>query len=848
MNTNSEEISLHENNDQNSIDQSLYGDDDSLLPASTADGGASINENDTEENKSLSSIQIIYSNDQFSNTSKQDNLVYEEYMLACQHGNVDKVRELIESNAIDYKNDVDPEKDDNISGLHWACINNRLTVVKYLLSLPDYEVDRVTNDVSKTTPLHWAVKYGHLYIFKELIQKGADVNAVDSQGFNILQLATLSSNILNIIYVLAHYGDKIDVNYQNNDGRTALMLACYQGDALTVNALLKLADTENQLQLGLKDNDGFNCLNWAIVKGNSEVLRLIINKLGSSIKSYLYETVLKDGAQKDCFVMAKEMDTERSLKSALQKNGYMYNGDTIFSTTIIGKFFELNHPPKDLAFQFQAMYFILPFLQMGLINKLSDCYNVFVHTLIIQPLLIGLFGLLYIHVVIPMTITNCGVTWQERLKKALSSSYLLSGILWSTIVWGIYFHITRILYFTLAELGFFYFLRSVVFIYFLLPTLLYRLMFKIDPGYIQEDAPEDRLKTLKNDINILMSRNQFNLRHFDIDAFKPVVLRSRFLQRGQKVVHKLDHYCIWIFKEVGLNNHKFFIYFVIVLLYSISLILEGSYEYFDYLEDAYKYKDCFLLGDDKLCAAYREDRFMLYSVSFMVFQGIWVFWLLLTQLFAISKGFTSNEFEIMNKTFLKHSKNNFDNEFSEIVEEIESLPDNDYSLTRFEYGQFESSPRDYYRRSEIYKGDKNFQVDKLINRNRILFFQKIKLFRSKLLTKNKYLRDVLVKSSMIGVIQYLAIVYYSYNGTVTFLSPFDYGVVQNFKDFFLNTDTTAPIWERLVYENLTPLEGLLNSRVVDYNTLVEYNIDEIDNDGRFIVQKDDKDLLQEAYV
>lgn len=848
MNTNSEEISLYENNDQNSIGQSLYGDDDSLLPASTADDSVSFNANNTEENKSLSSIQIIYSNDQFSNISKQSSSMHDEYMIACQQGNIDKVKELIESKAIDYKHDVDPEKDNNISGLHWACINNRLTVVKYLLSLPGYEVDRVTNDVSKTTPLHWAVKYGHLYIFKELIQKGADLNAVDSQGFNILQLATLSSNILNIIYVLAHYGDKIDVNYQNNEGRTALMLACYQGDALTVNALLKLADTENQLQLGLRDNDGFNCLNWAIVKGNSEVLRLIIKKLGSSIKSYLYETVLRDGAQKDCFVMAKEMDTERSLKAALKKNGYMYNGDTIFSTTIIGKFFELNHPPKDLSFQFQAMYFILPFLQMGLINKLSDSYNFFVHALLVQPFLIGFFGLVYIHVVIPMTITDCGITWQERVRKALSSSYLLSGILWSTIIWGIYFHITRILYFSFSELGFLYLFRSVLFIYFLLPMLLYKLMFNIDPGYIYEDAPEDRLEKLKNDIGTLMDRNQFNLRHFDIDSFKPVVLRSRFLQRSQKVVNKLDHYCIWIFKEVGLNNHKFFIYFVIALLYAISLILEGSYEYFDYLEDAYKYEDCFLLGDDKLCAAYREDRFMLYSVSFMAFQGIWVFWLLLTQLFVISKGFTSNEFEMMSKAFMKHSKNNVGNEFSEIVDEIESLPDSDYSLTRFEYGQFESSPRDFYKRSDIYQRDKNFQVDKLINRNRILFFQKISLFRNKLLTKNKYLGKFLVRSSFIGVFQYLAIVYYSYNGTVTFLSPFDYGVVQNFKDFFLNTDTAAPTWERLIHENLNPSDGLLNDRVVDYNKLIEYNIDVIDNDKRFIVKDDDKDLLQEAYV
>ena len=846
-----ETTSLGDKNDQKSLNNSIYGDDDSLLPTSTVGDVVSLTDNHSEENKSLSSIQIIYSNEQESNLSAPDTSVYEEYTVACQQGDVKKVRELIESKAIDYKDDVNPVLDDNISGLHWACINNRLTVVKYLVSLPDYAINRVTNDVSKTTPLHWAVKYGHLYIFKELVQKGADINAVDSQGYNILQLATLSSNIMNIIYILTFYGDKIDVNYQNNDGRTALMLACYQGDALTVSTLLKLADTENQLQLGYKDNDGFNCLNWAIVKGNTEVLSLIIKKLNSSIKSHLYESVLKDGAQKDCFVMAKEMNTEKNLKTALQKNGYMYDGDTIFSTTFIGKFFELNHPPKDIAFKFQIMYLLLPFLHMGLIAKLGDYCNVFIHAIFIQPLLMGIFGLLYVHVVIPLTIPNCGATWQSRVRKAAYSSYLLSGVLWSTILWGIYFHITRILYFTIVDLGFFYFLRSVVFIYFLLPFLLYRLMFKIDPGYINEDKPEDRLENLKKDINMLMEKNQFNLRHFDLDSLKPVVLRSRFLHRNQKVVNKLDHFCIWIFNDVGLNNHKFFIYFVIVLLYSISLILEGSYEYFDYLEDAYKFKNCFLLGDDKLCAAYRKDSFMLYSVSFMAFQGIWVFWLLLTQLFVITKGFTGNEFEIMRKSFMKNYKNyesSRDNKFSEIVEEIESLPDTDYSMTRFEYGQFESSPRDFYRRSEIYKKDKNFQVDKLLNRNRIIFFEKIQLFRKKVLSKNKVLSDFLIKTLLIEVVQYLSIVYYSYNGNVTCLSPFDYGVVQNLKDFFLNTDTRAPIWERLIFQNLKTSEGLINNRVVDYSTMLENHIEDPQSDTRFALKSNGQELLEEALV
>lgn len=48
---------------------------------------------------------------------------------ACQDGNLDRIKFLIETNQ------VDPNKPDeqNVYMLHWAAINNKLEIVKYLL-------------------------------------------------------------------------------------------------------------------------------------------------------------------------------------------------------------------------------------------------------------------------------------------------------------------------------------------------------------------------------------------------------------------------------------------------------------------------------------------------------------------------------------------------------------------------------------------------------------------------------------------------------------------------------------------------------------------------------------------
>jgi len=101
---------------------------------------------------------------------------------------------------------------------------------------------------------------GHVYIVHLLLQYGGDPLLTDSQGFNILHLATHSSNIMLILYLL--HQENIVPDTTDPQGHTPIMWAAYQGDALSVDVFLRWgADVKH------KDSAGLTALHWAVVRG-----------------------------------------------------------------------------------------------------------------------------------------------------------------------------------------------------------------------------------------------------------------------------------------------------------------------------------------------------------------------------------------------------------------------------------------------------------------------------------------------------------------------------------------------------------------------------------------------------
>ena len=119
-----------------------------------------------------------------------------------------------------------------------------------------------------------AAKRGDLVTTRDLIAKGANVNAkVNEAGRTALILAT-ERGYIEIVKLLLDKG--VDVNTRYNAGQTALMIASYQGYIEIVRALIaKGAD------VNARDFLGDTPTTLAAEKNHEEVYRFLISKGGN---------------------------------------------------------------------------------------------------------------------------------------------------------------------------------------------------------------------------------------------------------------------------------------------------------------------------------------------------------------------------------------------------------------------------------------------------------------------------------------------------------------------------------------------------------------------------------------
>lgn len=113
-----------------------------------------------------------------------------------------------------------------------------------------------------------------------------------------------------LLYILHQ---PIHVDSRDTQGHTALMWAAYQGDALSVDLLLKHgANTK------LKDDSGLTPLHWAVVRGNRVCIRRLLEQ-GAEIGA-------KDGEGRTARDMAVELKSLGAWKRALEEGGFNEDG------------------------------------------------------------------------------------------------------------------------------------------------------------------------------------------------------------------------------------------------------------------------------------------------------------------------------------------------------------------------------------------------------------------------------------------------------------------------------------------------------------------------------------------
>lgn len=666
------------------------------------------------------------------------------FVEACQSGNLPVVKELISSGEVSASSSCD----EGITGLHWAAINNRLSVVKYLCENEHSRADanRLGGKLA-ASPLHWACRGGLVYVVDYFLSNtNADPTLRDSQNYNALHLSILSSNITLIAYILLKCvaGDKsIYIDEPDLISCTPLHWAAYQGDILSVNILLKYGADISKV-----DKNLMTPLHWAFIRGSKHVLAAL-EEAGSDIFA-------KNDTGKDSFTVSKDMNCEDVWLKVLQDSDRNPKRNWEKRTRLLSA-------KTYKAITFLTPYFILPVV----FNICSFAEGNIIPKLFFSAVTVFLSIFLLRKFVFPAYLPADASAFQ---------SPILSGLFSGSAFWCI----ATFFFAILPKVIFKRFFGSMVFTgnLALLTYCFYKSM-TINPGYVP--IPTDS-SVIFSDIKELISMGKFDTEHFCINTFIRKPLRSKYSRVSKHLIARFDHYCPWVYNDVGVRNHKVFIAFVYSLLVGVFVYVSLARKYFDVYSEVMGYnsdlEDSCLLLSEEMCLGYTNNHFVFNVVIWSCIQFIWIMFLVVTQTFQIFKGLTTAEFSKLNKA-------------------ISSSPSLTHSTVPrdFQAGNSEVSPPPSGPHGHVHK-DGFLVCMKLLGLDQFVMTIKVALLSLFVKTTHNY----------------------QYSSIESLDIPTDFGWKQNWLDFWFLGDTE---WRNLFY---LPIDGEnnLNGKIVDYYKLYQY--------------------------
>lgn len=513
-----------------------------------------------------------------------------DIFVAAQYGDWKRIEWLIEQGKATAKD----TNEQGITPLHWAAINDRLLACKILLD-NGADVNAAGGDLH-ATPMMWAAKSGHSYIVHLLMTQGGDPAMLDSQGYNVLQLATHSSNVMLILYLL-----HVDVPVDSVDpqGHTCLMWAAYQGDALSVEAFLNWGADVNSV-----DEDGLNALHWAVVKGNRMCIRRIIEEGGD------LTTKQKEG--KTPRTLAIELKTAPILESALELLG---------RNTETGA--RLSYILSD-EWSLRAI-FLLPYAYIGIAIKLFAVAPIMI-SLPISAVLFYALQQLCANVLTPYAVRGQGVHKTPFLAGIFSGSAF-----WTTLHW---------MFVVLPSIGQTYMWLNILFgATFAFCMYNFTSAMRADPGYVPKNGGRTEQRET---IEELLRDGNYDARHYCITCCIRRPLRSKHCKICNRCVAKHDHHCPWVNNCVALRNHKAFVYYVLALFFGIPMYAVLIAYHLAQLGPVARPVECTLLSLST-CNWMQIDAFGIILAAWDCLQLSWISMLAVVQLYQIARAVTTQE-------------------------------------------------------------------------------------------------------------------------------------------------------------------------------------------------------------
>ncbi|KIK60359.1 hypothetical protein GYMLUDRAFT_43659 [Collybiopsis luxurians FD-317 M1] len=509
----------------------------------------------------------------------------ETIFLAAQRGDLPLLQSLLAQGALTTDRDSQ-----NITALHWAAINAHLHICRELLER-GAEVDARGGDLD-ATPLQWAARNGYLYVVKLFLEWGADPTLKDGQGYNTLHLITHSSAVMPLLYLLQQR--KVDVDSADLQGHTALMWAAYQGDAVSVDILLK-----HGADVGTKDEGGLTPLHWAVVRGNKTVIKKLLES-GADVSA-------KDSGGRTPRDMAVELKSIGPWKRAMEEGGWDEYGvprsplfsDPKYTSLAI---FILPTPLLVLVFNTIAVSW-LPWYT-SLILAAAECFAA-------------------AHILTRVLLGRKPQAESPFFAGIIFASLLIVVWCYATILTNVHDHPSAHLVFIVsASLCLYNFWRAVC----------------LDPGFVPN--------RLLNDVEDLASEGRLNGQTFCVSCMARKPLRSKHCRICNKCTARHDHHCPWIWNCVGSNNHRQFVLFLLNLVIGIISFLYLTYQYFSVVPESEPSVTCPL--PDPMCRILgaKSNIFLLTTALWSALQLTWTIILLGAQLWQISRQMTS--FEVSN--------------------------------------------------------------------------------------------------------------------------------------------------------------------------------------------------------
>uniref|UniRef100_A0A3Q1F5H3 Palmitoyltransferase n=2 Tax=Acanthochromis polyacanthus TaxID=80966 RepID=A0A3Q1F5H3_9TELE len=497
-----------------------------------------------------------------------------DIVKAAQFGILERCKELVEAGY-----DVRQPDKENVTLLHWAAINNRSELVKYFISKGAI-VDQLGGDLN-STPLHWAIRQGHLPMVIQLMRYGADPSVADGEGYRALHLAILFQHMAIAAYLMAK-GQEVDGPDCN--GQTPLMLAA-------------------QKIIGPEPTN-------FLIKNNASV---------SAVDKVNRNTPLH------CAVLAGNVDAAHILLEA---------GASVDAENING------HTPIDLAHQVHSPLLIhmLNHVKQERIRSNSRClrivnrYRVFLQ-FVLSTAMLGSFGaivdmdseswllkgILLACVIGVINLASRNFP-QPAFQSLLPATALMGSVFWMIVTWFLWFLPDE----PSATVQVLFTLNATALLYYYLRT------YRTDPGFIKATEEEKKMNVL-----VLAEAGCLDPRIFCTSCMMKKPMRTSHCFHCDACVARQDHHSMWTNGCIGARNHHYFVLFLFCLVlmgawmfygcliyWSIHCVLhyeeQGLWGVVSVLVSCSPWLLCvFLLAFYHTCWASLSLLFQLYQIAFL---------------------------------------------------------------------------------------------------------------------------------------------------------------------------------------------------------------------------------------